>query len=122
MIAFGAAALLLVGGTLGYTAARPPDEASAVLTGVGVFVAFLALAAGVAAAWFTYHTFGPPKTRAGHRSVPVPCVVAEALGAHLEDVPPGELLFTAPEGGPVRSSLWRRRSGRRPPYGRLWRP
>ncbi len=55
--------------------------------------------------------FGPPKTRAGHRTVPLPRVAAEPLGDHLaaharelED-----LVFTAPEGGPVALNVWRRR-------------
>ncbi len=55
--------------------------------------------------------FGPPKTKAGHRSVPLPKVVTAALAEHLARYPagPDELVFTAPEGGPVRLDLWRRR-------------
>lgn len=55
------------------------------------------------------HLFGPPKTRAGHRTVPLPRLVAEEPGAHLVEVPEGGLGFTATERGPVRPSLWRRR-------------
>jgi integrase len=54
----------------------------------------------------------PPKTRAGRRSVPIPKVVVEALEKHLASYPgdPGDYLFTAPEGGPVRAAAWRRRA------------
>jgi len=55
--------------------------------------------------------FGPPKTRAGRRAVPLPRVATEALGAHLDTHPAArtDLVFTAPEGGPVRLASWRRR-------------
>jgi integrase len=55
--------------------------------------------------------FGPPKTRAGRRSVPLPRVVLGALDDHLRRFPAGknELVFRAPEGGPVRLASWRRR-------------
>ncbi len=55
------------------------------------------------------HHFGPPKTRAGRRAVPLPRFVAEELGAHLEGVAEGGLVFPAPQSGPVRASLFRRR-------------
>jgi integrase len=53
----------------------------------------------------------PPKTRAGHRSVPMPRVVAEAVSEHLAAVPggPDDYLFRAPLGGPVRVAGWRSR-------------
>jgi integrase len=53
----------------------------------------------------------PPKTRAGRRSVPIPRVVVDVLDRHLGAAPgsPTDHLFTAPEGGPVRASGWRRR-------------
>lgn len=54
-----------------------------------------------------FHT-GPPKTRAGHRTVPMPAVVVDALTEHLKTVT-GELVFTAPQGGYLRNSLFRRR-------------
>jgi integrase len=56
-------------------------------------------------------TFGPPKTRAGRRTVPLPRFVGDALATHMRDlaVAADELVFPAPEGGPVRLSLWRRR-------------
>lgn len=44
------------------------------------------------------HSFGPPKTKASVRTVPLPQVVVDALAAHLRDYPAGEhgLLFTSP--------------------------
>ena len=55
------------------------------------------------------HHTGPPKTRAGHRSVPVPAFVASAVEEHLSMYGTAEHVFTAPEGGPLRASLFRRR-------------
>jgi integrase len=54
-----------------------------------------------------HHHVGPPKTRAGRRSVPLPRFVADELAAHLEGV--DGLVFPAPQGGQVRASLFRRR-------------
>ena len=56
-------------------------------------------------------TFGPPKTRAGRRTVPLPQSIAEELGDHLRRLGAGprDLVFPAPEGAAVRLSLWRRR-------------
>ena len=56
-------------------------------------------------------TFGPPKTRAGRRNVPIPGFVAESLNEHFIEhgVQPGGHVFTAPRGGPVRLGQWRRR-------------
>ena len=55
--------------------------------------------------------FGPPKTRAGRRTVPLPQVVVSALDEHLRAYPtgPDDLVFRAPEAGPVRLASWRRR-------------
>jgi integrase len=55
--------------------------------------------------------FGPPKTRAGRRAVPLPRVAIDALDDHLRRYPAaqGDLVFSAPEGGPVRLASWRRR-------------
>jgi integrase len=55
--------------------------------------------------------FGPPKTRAGLRSVPLPKVAVAALDEHLRSRPmgPDDLVFCAPEGGPVLLASWRRR-------------
>jgi integrase len=54
----------------------------------------------------------PPKTRAGRRSVSIPPSVAKELERHLAEHPgaPGDYLFTAPEGGPVRAAGWRHRA------------
>jgi integrase len=55
--------------------------------------------------------FGPPKTRAGHRTIPLPRVAADPLAEHLAAYgrKPDDLVFTAPEGGPVQLNVWRRR-------------
>lgn len=45
---------------------------------------------------------GPPKTRAGRRIVPIPPQVASELEQHLARWSGDELVFTAPEGGPLR--------------------
>jgi integrase len=57
---------------------------------------------------------GPPKTRASRRTVGLPRLVVEELAAHLGR--PGDLdalVFTAPQGGPLRLPAFR---------GRVWRP
>jgi integrase len=56
-----------------------------------------------------HHHFGPPKTRAGRRSVPLPRFVADELAERLEHVGPGGLVFPSVQGHPVRASLFRRR-------------
>ena len=56
-----------------------------------------------------HHHFGPPKTRAGRRSVPIPRVAAVALEEHAAELDEDALVFTAPEGGPLRVSQFRRR-------------
>jgi integrase len=52
-----------------------------------------------------------PKTRAGRRTVPLPRVAVDALDRHVHEWPggPDDLVFAAPQGGPVRAGLWRRR-------------
>lgn len=54
--------------------------------------------------------FGPPKTKASFRSIPVPSFVCDALAetgpVHTEG---RDLVFTSPEGQPIRPSLFRRR-------------
>jgi integrase len=58
--------------------------------------------------------FGPPKSNAGYRTVPMPGVVADALVAHLARFGPGPegLVFTNSVGSPVRrgalSEVWHR--------------
>jgi integrase len=57
---------------------------------------------------------GPPKTRASRRTVGLPRFVVEELAAHL--AAPGDpegLVFTAPQGGPLRLPAFR---------ARVWRP
>ncbi len=53
--------------------------------------------------------FGPTKTYQT-RTVHLPSFVSEMLGRHMENVPddPGALVFTAPQGGPLRYSNFRR--------------
>jgi integrase len=55
--------------------------------------------------------FGPPKTRAGTRIVPLPRVAADPLAEHLTTYgrSPDDLVFHAPGGGPVQLNLWRQR-------------
>jgi integrase len=56
--------------------------------------------------------FNPPKTARGFRTVPMPNVVVRELERHLVSYgegSPTSLVFAAPEGGPIRLSLWRRR-------------
>jgi integrase len=57
---------------------------------------------------------GPPKTQTSRRTVGLPRFVVEELAAHLGR--PGDLealVFTAPQGGPLRLPAFR---------GRVWRP
>lgn len=56
---------------------------------------------------------GPPKTQAGRRTVPVPRFVMDELVPHLAGKGPGDLVFTAPEGGTIRRTIW---------AARTWRP
>ena len=56
--------------------------------------------------------FGPPKTAASVRTIPLPQTVRLALAAHLEQFPSDELFFTTPDGQPIR----------RPVFSRTWRP
>lgn len=52
-------------------------------------------------------TLGPPKTRASHRTIPLPQVVADALAAHLAAFPaePDALVFTQ-SGKPITRSTF----------------
>lgn len=58
-----------------------------------------------------HHAFGPPKTNAGRRRVTLPASVVEELRAHKEAwaTDRSDLVFTSPEGAPLRNSLFRRR-------------
>lgn len=57
--------------------------------------------------------FGPPKTEASYRTIPVPQLVVDALSAHLAEFGrgPDGLIFTNTDGGPIRrtrfSDVWR---------------
>jgi integrase len=54
--------------------------------------------------------FGPPKTKSGRRTVPVPESVALALAATTERPPaPDDLVVRSPQGTPVRHGLFRQR-------------
>lgn len=59
--------------------------------------------------------FGPPKTSASVRSVPLPDVVANALASHIHDFGCGEdgLLFPNTTGAPLRRNRF---------YDGVWRP
>lgn len=52
---------------------------------------------------------GPPKTRAGRRSVGLPRSIADELARHLGSWSSPELVFTSPDGGPLRVPSWRQR-------------
>jgi integrase len=56
-----------------------------------------------------HQSFGPPKTRAGRRSVPIPAALSDELAAAVAGLGPADLVFTAPDGGALRASLFRRR-------------
>ena len=55
--------------------------------------------------------FGQPKTAAARRAVSLPEWLPETIDRHLTDHPPGpdSLIFTAPEGGPIRRNTFRSR-------------
>jgi len=52
---------------------------------------------------------GAPKTRAGRRTVALPRTIVRELEEHLARWAAPELVFPAPEGGPLRTPSWRRR-------------
>lgn len=51
------------------------------------------------------HT-GPPKTAAGRRTVPIPKLVCDQLAAHCHGRPDDAYVFCAPQGGPIRRTIW----------------
>jgi integrase len=56
--------------------------------------------------------FGPPKSAAGRRTVAIPADLMAVIEGHLNDhvaPEPNALLFTSPEGHPLRRSKWRHR-------------
>lgn len=59
------------------------------------------------------HIFGPPKTRAGRRRVPIPRFVVDDLTQQLAGLAPDAHVFTAPDGTPLRATNWRKR---------IWQP
>lgn len=56
-----------------------------------------------------HHFFGPPKTRAGRRSVPIPAFLADELAAWTAGMDADAFVFPAPGGGPLRASAHRTR-------------
>jgi integrase len=60
------------------------------------------------------HSFGPPKSRAGRRVVSFPDLIAPDLREHLDGLDPAaSLVFTSPDGDPMRHSNF---------YRRVWEP
>jgi integrase len=60
------------------------------------------------------HSFGPPKSKAGRRVVPFPDLIVPDLRKHLDGLGPSAVLvFTSPEGTPLRHSNF---------YRRVWMP
>jgi integrase len=58
------------------------------------------------------YQFGPPKSDAGKRVVPIPDLIAPTIRAHLDDYvgqADDALVFTSPTGRPVRHGNFRRR-------------
>ena len=60
------------------------------------------------------NVFGPPKSKAGTRTMFMPKVIVDMLSAHLDHAgfthdDTDALVFTDEEGGPLRYSNWRRR-------------
>lgn len=53
--------------------------------------------------------YGPPKTRAGRRSILLPRFVVDEFTTHCAGKEPGELVFAAPAGGTIRASQFRKR-------------
>ncbi|HWD72394.1 MAG TPA: site-specific integrase [Actinomycetota bacterium] len=60
--------------------------------------------------------FGPPKTKAGRRTISVPAAIVDELASHVAAfVPdgernPGSLIFAGERGGPMRPNHFRRRT------------
>lgn len=52
-----------------------------------------------------------PKSRAGHRYVPIPARIVPLLEARMTGKPANGLVFCSPQGDFIRSRNWRRRSG-----------
>jgi integrase len=57
------------------------------------------------------HSFGPPKSKAGRRVVPFPDLIVPDLRKYLAGLDPSAVLvFTSPEGAPLRHSNFYRRA------------
>jgi integrase len=57
------------------------------------------------------HSFGPPKSKAGRRVVPFSDLIAPDLRKHLDSLGPSAVLvFTSPDGKPLRHSNFYRRA------------
>jgi integrase len=56
-----------------------------------------------------HHHLGPPKTRAGRRSVPLPRSIVTGIEESIRTLGPDDFVFPAPEGGLLRASLFRTR-------------
>ena len=57
------------------------------------------------------HSFGPPKSRAGRRVISFPELIAGDLRKHLDALGPADaLVFTSPDGAPMRHSNFYRRA------------
>src|ERR1700758_2327539 len=60
------------------------------------------------------HSFGPPKSKAGRRVVSFPGLIVPELRAHLDALgDSSDLVFTSPNGSPMRHSNF---------YRRVWLP
>lgn len=58
------------------------------------------------------HSFGPPKSAAGRRTVIIPAAIIPDLQHHLDELPASgvnKLIFTAPGGKPLHHGNFRRR-------------
>lgn len=60
-------------------------------------------------AWKADGSLGPPKSARSRRTVEFGPTTHEALASHIKDREPGDWVFTAPAGGPVRASNFHHR-------------
>jgi integrase len=99
-------ALVLVGG---YGGLRFGELVGLTLARIDFLRARLTVAESIVEVAGNLH-WGPTKTGPS-RVVTLPRFVTEALAGHVGKYPPGDrgLVFTAPEGGPIRRSTWRAR-------------
>lgn len=57
-----------------------------------------------------HQLYGPPKTRAGRRVVPLPRALVDELTTYTAGMAADELVFTVPGGEPLRANNFRRRA------------